>query len=230
MKTRMWSFWKTCTSIRASSEVNDIWPLVSMALLGVILPVRHMCSTTSSTDFQIQDSGHVSEWDAHRSGDLFIFKRIYRKQQQSFIRMVEFMPPHHVRYISRLRRRYIPSVPVEVVLKEHAYYLTSAMVLFGSTRGGSSGSWSILRDDAFLGHLHNHVGSYQHPSCPGKRHSLAVLGSSTVLRSHCKPNPSTIMRFTSRAKIYMALTCRPSATGVVGLSMQLPAILPAPTI
>ena len=129
---------------------------------------------------------------------------IYRKQQQSFIRMVEFMPPHHVRYISRLRRHYISSVPVEVVPKEHAYYLTSAMVLFGSTRGGSSGSWSILQDDTFHGHLHNNVGSYRHPSCPGKRHSQAALGSSTVLRSLFKANPSTITRLTSRAKKYMA--------------------------
>ena len=48
------------------------------------------------------------------------------------------------RCISRLQRHYISSMPVEVVPKEHAYYLTTAMVLFGSTRGGSSGSWSIL--------------------------------------------------------------------------------------
>ena len=79
----------------------------------------HVLNNLICTDFQIQDSRHVLEWDVHRSGDLFIFARIYRKQQQSFIRMVEFMPPHHVRYISRLRRHYISSVPEEVVSKEH---------------------------------------------------------------------------------------------------------------
>ena len=162
-----------------------------------------MCSTTSSTDFQIQDSGHVLEWDVHRSGDLFIFAGIYRKQQKSFIRMVGFMPLHHVRYISRLQRHYISSVPVKVVPKEHAYYLTSAMALFGSTRGGSSGSWSILQDDTFLGHLHNNAGSYRHPLCPGKRHSQADVGfldgSEIPLQSKPKYDHET---YFSRKKIY----------------------------
>ena len=36
-----------------------------------------MCSTTSSTDFQTQVSGHVLEWDMHPSGDLFIFARTH---------------------------------------------------------------------------------------------------------------------------------------------------------
>ena len=40
-------------------KVNDIRLLVSMALLDVILV--HMCSTTPSTDFRKQGSGHILE-------------------------------------------------------------------------------------------------------------------------------------------------------------------------
>ena len=78
-------------------KVDDIWFLVRKALLGAIL--GYMCSTTLSTDFQIQHSRHVPEWDVHPSGNLFIFARTHRERQQSFIRMVESAPPNHVQYI-----------------------------------------------------------------------------------------------------------------------------------
>ena len=46
-----------------TAKVDDIWLFVSKALLDVIL--EHLCSTTSSTGFQIQLPRHVLEWDVH---------------------------------------------------------------------------------------------------------------------------------------------------------------------
>ena len=85
-------------SAGAGSKVDDIWLFVSMALLDVIL--GHVCSTTSSTDFRYSVPG-VLGWDMHPSGDLFFFARTHRKRRHPFVGMVETMPPHRVRYISR---------------------------------------------------------------------------------------------------------------------------------
>ena len=61
-----------------------------------------------------------------------------------------FHPPHRARYISRSQRRYISSVLVGVVLKEHAYHLTLAMVPFRSTHGGYQASNSSCETIYFL--------------------------------------------------------------------------------
>ena len=69
----------SCMPAGVGSKVNDIWLLVSMALLGVIL--KQIWSTTSFTDSRKQGSEHVLELDAHLSGNLFIFVRICSKRR-----------------------------------------------------------------------------------------------------------------------------------------------------
>ena len=188
----------------------------------------HVCSTASSTDFRKQGSGYVLEWDAHPSGNLFNFARTHQKRQRSFIRVMEAV--HRTRYNNRLQRHYISSAPVGMVLKEHAYHLTLATAPFGSTHGALSGFWFILQDDIFAGHHHNNADSSNPRRQAGKRYYQAALGLLMALRSLCKASLSTITRLTSHARRYMASTYKSSATGMAGLSMLLPAILPAFTI